>query len=304
MSEPARPFMSVREVAQYLDLNEKTVYKLVKDGTIPATKVTGKWVFPRELVDRWLLESSHGGVLADRLVVAGSDDPLLYRVTQQYAADVRSHALIAYTVTGTRLGLDLLEAGRVDACCLHWGPAAESRMRHPALLRQYSQHRRWVLVHLFRREQGLMLAPAHADDEPSPESLLRAPLRWAMRQEGSGSQRFLREIQARDEGAALAEPAPRAVALVARSEREAAAAIAMGEADVAPGARAAATEFGLAFVPFGWESFDVALRREVWFRRMFQEFLRRVGAAATRERAARLGGYDLADSGRLVFGET
>ena len=51
--------MSVRQVAEYLHLNEKKIYALVSEGGIPATKVTGKWMFPRELVDRWMLDSSH-----------------------------------------------------------------------------------------------------------------------------------------------------------------------------------------------------------------------------------------------------
>ena len=50
----SRPFMSVKQVAEYLNLNEKKVYALVNEGKIPGTKITGKWMFPRELVDRWI----------------------------------------------------------------------------------------------------------------------------------------------------------------------------------------------------------------------------------------------------------
>ena len=60
--EPSR-FMNVREVARYLQVNEKKVYALVSEGSIPATRLTGKWLFPRDLVDQWMLESSHGGLL-------------------------------------------------------------------------------------------------------------------------------------------------------------------------------------------------------------------------------------------------
>ena len=79
--------------------------------------------------------------------------------------------------------------------------------------------------------------------------------------------------------------------------------IAMGEADIAPGARAAAREFGLAFVPFGWESFDIALRRDIYFRRLFQELLKRLQTPECQALAERLGGYDLSESGRLIFGD-
>ena len=77
-------YMSVKQVASYLQLNEKKVYALVADNRIPATKITGKWMFPRELLDRWLLDSSHSGLLADRLLIAGSDDPLLFRVVGEF----------------------------------------------------------------------------------------------------------------------------------------------------------------------------------------------------------------------------
>ena len=76
-SRPPR-FMTVRQVAEYLQVNEKKIYALVGEGKVPASKVTGKWLFPRDLVDRWILESSHGGLLTDRLLMAGSDDPLLF----------------------------------------------------------------------------------------------------------------------------------------------------------------------------------------------------------------------------------
>ncbi|WP_295538786.1 helix-turn-helix transcriptional regulator [uncultured Thiohalocapsa sp.] len=297
--EATRPFMSVKQVADYLNLNEKKVYTLVNEGKIPGTKVTGKWMFPRELIDHWILESSHGGVMTDRLVVAGSDDPLLYRMILKFAQDTRSHALISYTATGTRLGLDLLAANRVDASCIHWGPSEESHTRHPALLRQYNQHSRWVLIHAYRREQGLMYAADRWRGGEDASALLAAPLRWAMRQEGAGAQRYLKEIQAR----LGLEQLDLDTVGTAASEREAAAMIAMDQADVAPGARAAAREFGLGFAAFGWESFDIALRRDIYFRRLFQELLKRLKTSECRIIAEQLGGYDLSDSGRLVFGE-
>ena len=187
-------FMSVKQVAEYLHLNEKKIYALVSENRIPATKVTGKWMFPRELVDRWMLDSAHGGLLTDRLIIGGSDDPLLYRVVLQFARDTGAHALLSYTPTGTRLGLDLLQAQRVDACCMHWGPNSESRTRHPALLSQYTQHHNWVLIRAFRREQGLMVNPKLLNFTHDAEDLFDPRFRWALRQSGAGAQRFLMEV--------------------------------------------------------------------------------------------------------------
>ena len=291
--------MSVKQVASYLNLNEKKIYALVAENRIPATKITGKWMFPRELVDKWMLDSSHGGLLSDRLVIAGSDDPLIYRIVLDYAASTGSHALISYSPTGTQLGLDLLESRRIDVCGIHWGPDAESHIRHPALLQQHSEANNWVLIHAFRREQGLMLKPGTLASKPGIEDIVNSPLRWSLRQSGAGAQRFLMEQLYQfnlntDELNCV---------MTALSEREAAASIAMDIADIAPGVRAAATEYGLDFISFGWESFDLAIPRPVWFRRLFQELSSRLRSPASQQLADSLTGYDLSKSGELVWGD-
>lgn len=289
-------FMSVKQVADYLDIHEKKVYALAAQGVIPATKVTGKWLFPRDLIDQWLLESAHGGVLADRLVVAGSDDPLLYRATQQLAHEIQGRGLLSYSSTGTQLGLGLLARHRADVCGIHWGPAKESEHRHLAVVRQYPQHREWVIQRAFLREQGLIVG---GDLRPDGDirALFAPRVRWAMRQEGAGSQRFLREtlVHYGVDAASLR--------LAARvySEREAAAMVAMDQADVAPGARAAAAEFGLEFVPIGWEAYDLVLHRGVYFRTLFQKLLAQLQGAECQRAARLLGGYDFAGSGRLIW---
>lgn len=295
--EPPR-FMSVRQVADYLHLNEKKIYALVREGKIPATKITGKWIFPRELVDRWLLESSHGGLLTDRLVVAGSDDPLLYHLVLHLAGEVESRALVSYSPTGTRLGLGLLATGRADIAGVHWGPAEESDIRHPALLRQFRDHRDWLLVRAFRREQGLMVHPDVRKRYADIPALLEAPLRWAMRQQGAGSQRFLQEALSAH---GIAEGRLN-TGVTALSEREAAGAIATGRADLAPGVRASAAEFGLEFIPMGWEAFDFALRRGVYFRTLFQRLLDSLRTKEAHTFATHLGGYDLSCAADLVWG--
>ena len=297
-SESAPALMNARQAADYLQVNEKKVYQLATEGRLPGTKVTGKWLFPRDLVDQWLLESSHRGVLADRLILTGSDDPLLHRIVSGLAQAVESRALVAYSATGTRLGLRLLAAGRADVCAVHWGPAAESDVRHPALLSRFPGHAQWVLVRAFRREQGLMVSPRAAGRHGSSvEALVGAGVRWAFRQDGSGSQRFLEETCA----AAKTSPDRLECAVIARSEREAASHVAMGEADVAPGVRAAAAECGLGFVAAGEETFDLALPRDVYFRALFQRLADSLKSEETRSAAARLGGYDLTEAGRLVW---
>lgn len=46
--------LTIKEVAAYLKLNEKTAYRLVLDGKIPGFKVGGSWRFCRSEINTWI----------------------------------------------------------------------------------------------------------------------------------------------------------------------------------------------------------------------------------------------------------
>lgn len=50
--------MTMREVAEYLKINEKTAYKLAADGKIPGFKVGGAWRFRKSEIDKWSVEEA------------------------------------------------------------------------------------------------------------------------------------------------------------------------------------------------------------------------------------------------------
>lgn len=52
--------LDVKEVADYLQINKMTVYKLVRNGDIPAFKIASEWRFKKELIDQWLMDKLHG----------------------------------------------------------------------------------------------------------------------------------------------------------------------------------------------------------------------------------------------------
>src|SRR5215472_19261937 len=46
--------MTVRQVAGYLNVNERTVLKLVADGALPGVKIGNQWRFRKAMLDTWL----------------------------------------------------------------------------------------------------------------------------------------------------------------------------------------------------------------------------------------------------------
>jgi molybdate-binding protein len=117
-----------------------------------------------------------------------------------------------------------------------------------------------------------------------------------MRGEGSGAQRFLLETVAHSRADL---ESLHSVATVA-SEREAAMLLRTGAADVAPGSAAVASEFGLNFLPSGWEDVDLAVSRGNFFRDLLQRLLQTLKDSQTASRARSLGGYDLSRAGELL----
>ncbi len=84
-------FMTVQEVADYLRVTEKTIYRLIKRGSIPATKVGHNWRFDKVAIDMWLQQNSVG-TGATILVI---DDEEIIRALFKETLEEAGHRVIA-----------------------------------------------------------------------------------------------------------------------------------------------------------------------------------------------------------------
>ncbi len=53
-TETTDRLMTVKQVATYLNVNERTVLKLVSEGVLPAVKIGNQWRFRKPMLDTWL----------------------------------------------------------------------------------------------------------------------------------------------------------------------------------------------------------------------------------------------------------
>ena len=49
-----KEIMTVKQIAQYLQMDEHTIYRLARSGQIPAIKIAGQWRFKRDVIDDWI----------------------------------------------------------------------------------------------------------------------------------------------------------------------------------------------------------------------------------------------------------
>ena len=56
MPHNVEPAMTVRDVAAFLNVDEKTIYRLAQKGDLPGFKVLGSWRFQKPDLESWIQE--------------------------------------------------------------------------------------------------------------------------------------------------------------------------------------------------------------------------------------------------------
>ncbi|MHB2168933.1 substrate-binding domain-containing protein [Alsobacter sp. R-9] len=287
------PYLTTADAADYLRLKERKLYELVATGAIPCSKVTGKWLFPRAALDRWIESgmSRPDGFPAATAppIVGGSHDPMLEWALR------RSGSGLAILPEGSEAGLHRLDHDQVSVAAIHCHDEIADDEANVRAIRARAPLHDVVLLAFVRREQGLVLGPA-ANGIETLGAAVRKRLRFGLRQSGAGAQLLLHVLLGR-EGLALDALATHATTFPTGTDL--AAAIRTGEVDCGIASRAVANQMGLGFLPLAWERFDLAMRRRTYFEPGLQALLALVRSPAFATEANRLGGYDTADAGTV-----
>ena len=290
-------FLTTSEAADYIRLGERKLYELVTSGAIPCSKVTGKWLFPRQELDLWIMSGlarPAGMIAADPPpIVGGSQDDLLEWMLRESGSSLASLA------EGTARGVERLLRGEVITAAVHFHSDAENDAdANVAAVRATAGLHDAVLVGLVRREQGLLLPSGNPRHLQNFADVLASGAKMAVRQQGAGAQMLLDVLLAR----AGVKPADlHRLEPACLTGPDLAAAIRAGKADCGIATRAAATSAGLDFVPLLWENFDLLMRQRGYFRPAIQALVGFAGDERLRLRAAELTGYDPAPAGRIRF---
>jgi excisionase family DNA binding protein len=57
MAERASEVLTIEDLSEYLKIPKSTLYKLVREGSVPCQKVGKHWRFHKNAIDRWLEQS-------------------------------------------------------------------------------------------------------------------------------------------------------------------------------------------------------------------------------------------------------
>lgn len=295
--------LSTREVAQFLHINEKMVYTLIAEKGLPATKVTGKWLFPQHLVEQWLenqtinypkteepLPPYHG-----LLIIGGSNDILLDKTISLFNRTYPDHV----AVFGNLGSLGGIRALRRNLCHLasshllqdneqeyNFGIAREELEQMPGI------------VNFCQREQGVLLAKGNPKQIQGIADLGKPDIKIVNRPLGTGTRLlFDRELNKAGMEVDRIEGYHREF----QRHMDVGLEVLSGRADAAPGIRAVAGLLNLDFIPLRWERFDLIVHKDRFFEQGVQLFLGLLHEQAFQDLADELPGYDLNLCGKMVF---
>ena len=297
--------MSTKEVARYLGVHEKQVYALIKAKRIPSTRVTGKWVFPKRLIDEWIETHAKQGLekareksaqMGGALLACGSNDPIL-DMLQTYMKKTYPEFLILSANTGSTEGLKALNRGYTDLAWAHLFDPKSGQYNIP-FLPTYVPDVKAVVVNLFQRELGLIMAPKNPLSIRGFEDLSKKGVRLVNRQKGSGTRVLLdHHLKGLKISPSKIEGYEREV----YTHFEVGLSILSKEADVGIATIAVAKLLGLPFIPIAKESFDMILEQKTFFHKGIQTFIEVLNSKEFRQRVEPIGAYDFKDSGKIVY---
>jgi len=298
-----KKLLSTKEAATFLNVNEKMVYSLVSEKGLPATKITGKWLFPKHLVEQWVeantINYPDNGVplppYEGLLIITGSNDPLLDRAISLF----NSHHPDQVAVFGNLGSMGGLSALRNNLCHIassHLLQEDESEYNFDFAFKELDQMP--AIVNFCRREQGILVPKGNPKKISSVADLGQAGVKIVNRSLSTGTRLLLdRELKKAGLNGEKIEGYSHEVS----RHLDVGLAVLSGRADAGPGIRAVAALLDIDFIPLRWERFDLMISKERFFDVGIQRFLGLLHEKEFCEMATHLEGYDINLGGKMVF---
>jgi len=300
----SKEMLTTKEVAEHLSINEKQVYRLIREKKIPATRITGKWLFPKGLIDEWVVSSAKENLgikprrvsLENQVVIAGSNDLALELLAKN--ANIQNPRYnVSISNVGSLAGLIALQNG-----CCHIASShildSETGDYNSSFIKNHFPDLKVAVLNLSYREQGLVVKRGNPLKIQSIRDLLNKEINFLNRQEGSGT-RVLLDYRLKESG--IDPKGITGYSRLAYTHMEVALEVFSGSADVGVAILAAAKLLGLDFIPLATERFDLVIPTENYSSDAVKSLRKVLCSEEFKSNVNEMGGYSTGDTGKIMY---
>ncbi len=295
--------LSTKEVAKFLNVNEKMVYTLVAEKSLPATKITGKWAFPKHLVEQWIDTSTINFPKSSKtspsyeklLIITGSNDLLLNSTISLFNQRYPEYVAV-FGNLGSLGGLKTLHQNQCHIAVCHL--LQEKEQDYNFEFAENELQNLPAVVNFCQREQGILLQKGNPKKIKSVSDLGKKGIRIVNRPMGTGT-RLLLDYELRK--AKLKANKIAGYQVEKPSHMDVGLEVLTGRADAGPGIRAVSYLLGLDFLPLRWERFDLLIPKEKFFEKPVQLFMGLLHEESFKNLFPDDCGYNLDTTGKVVF---
>jgi putative molybdopterin biosynthesis protein len=310
---------TTEEIAAILKVSKLTVYDLIKKGELPAYRVG------RQMrIDEKDLEAYKTRAKGD---VSFTSHPVTHNPsfshtpeTKQYTSSLHRMAVISgqdmsldiltkymekqtnlyrplRSYAGSLNGLLSMYNGEADIVSTHLWDGDTGEYNIPYIRKILAGHR-YVVVNLLSRQSGFYVKKGNPKQIQNWEDLNKSGITIANREKGSGA-RVLLDEQLRLHG--ISPESIHGYETEQSSHLGVVGAIASGEADVGIGIEKAAYIVGIDFIPLIKERYDLVILKSKENRPLLELLLNILQSSAFQHELQAIGGYDLSQTGSVIY---
>ncbi|NLW34325.1 molybdopterin biosynthesis protein [Syntrophorhabdus aromaticivorans] len=201
------------------------------------------------------------------------------------------------THVGSLSGIMAFQRGVTDLCTTHVLDEHEKMYNIP-VVKKYVPNRPWLLVHIAKRTQGLLVREGNPKLITGISDMVRDDVTFVNRQVGSGT-RILFDLLLKEKGIDRGsirgydreESSHTAVAVLVRE----------AVADTGIAINAVARIFSLGFIPLAEEDYDLLVTKEFAETERFKRLLDLIRSEEFKDRLKEVGGYNTGDTGKIKY---
>jgi putative molybdopterin biosynthesis protein len=291
---------TTEEIAKILKISKLTVYDLIKKGALPSYRVGRQMRVDEADLTAYRGRAKGGSKPAEQgdahqVVITGLDVSLDILAKHWGEKTKKVRPLRSYA--GSLDSLIAMYQGLADIVSCHLWDGDTASYNVPYIRKILAGHD-YLVVHMLSRTAGLYVAQSNPKQIKGWTDLAKPGIKLVNREKGSGARVLLDEQ--------LRAHQIRGHSLIGYENEQShhlgvAGKVASGEADVGIGIEKVARMAGVDFIPLMQERYDLVMLKKPQNLPWIEEIRAILGSHAFRAELQALQGYDLTDTGQIVW---